>query len=526
VNRLLAVGLVALVGLGLSSGTKTMPTRPPHADEMPPAAVGAKDGYLKYTDDTALDGFAEAWFSRFPPAADGPVVVDRRHSTTQGGDRVLGLNSTAYGDMHVYGRAFEALERQGVELVEHRDVLTPGALSGTAGVFINLMSGGSMPLEGSEVATLSAYLEAGGALVLITDHTNAYLHQDMLSGLSRELGFRLPPVTNADRGRGHTLSPSSFAWVRIRPLQDHPINRGVRVGGMLTGGVIEGWDAVVGTSERSWQDAWNPEANNTGFTGELRWQEGESRGANAAVAVRSIGQGRAVVLADQNAWGAVMLGYEDNGRIWQNAWSWALDRPFETLDDDLVTVLAGPRSLCTSAAAYGFHTLQVHAARLGQLTGHREVCTAFGPRGRNVLMLPEYEGPLPTDINRGVAVLDAQSEGAQRLMQSLSVGWRPAEEPVTGPLTWRDPLPDLAGRELSGPVESNPISLVGDVEVLAVDSLDRPVVVRLNDWVLVLDASLLKNGALGRQDVRLAEHAGTVDLATRLLGWLFTPPSH
>ena len=525
-NRLVAVGVVALIGLGLSTWTRSVPTLPPHAEQTPPAAVGGKDGYLRYADDSTLDGFAEAWFGWFPPAADGPVLVDRRHSTTQGGDRVLELDTTAYTGLHVYGRAFEALEGQGVELVEHRDVITPGALSGTAGVFINLMTGSSMPLEGSEVATLSAYVEAGGALVLITDHTNAYLHQDMLGGLARELGFRLPAVTNSDRGRGHTLSPSTFAWVKIHPMQDHPINRGVRVGGILTGGVVEGWDEVLGTSERSWQDAWNPNSDSTGFTGELRWQEGEPKGPNAAVAARSIGQGRAVVLADQNAWGAVMLGYEDNGRIWQNVWAWALDRPFAYPEDDLVTVLGGPRSLCTAAAAYGFHTLQVHAARLGQLTGHREVCTATGPRGRSVLMLPEYEGPLPLEFERGVAILDTESEGAQRLMQALGLGWRPAEEPVTGPLTWRVPLADPAARGLGGPVESNPISLVGDVEVLAVDALDRPVVVRKDDWLLLLDASLVQNRALGGQEDHFSKHPGAVDLANRLLGWLFTSPSH
>ena len=520
-RRLFALGAVGVGGLIYASEATSRPAPPPLLDEVPPAAQSSHAAWLDYRNPTALEGWADAWFERFPPDPEGAVLIDRRHGYLQADDIHLGLHTTSYSYMHTYGRAMDLLRSAGVRLEQHRDLLTPGALSGRAGVFINLPAGRAPAFERSEVLTLEAFVRHGGALVLIVDHTNAYLHADVLSGMGQAFGFRLPPVTNADRGPGRTLSPSSVAWVRIRPLQEHPVTEGVQVGGILTGGVIEGLEGVIGSSQNGWQDAWNPDSDSAGFTGDLKRQPDEPGGSGAAVAVKQHGEGRLVLLGDQNAFGATMLGYEDNARIWTNAWMWALGRDVDIDEGDRVSFLAGPRSMCTSVAPMGFHTLYVQAARLGEWSGRRETCTAGSPRGSHVVMLPEFAGPIPQPA-RGVALL-APDTSSMRLLEELGLSWT-TTEPVEGPLRWE--LPDPLALGLNGPVTVAPVKLDQDLEVLAWDAADRPLVVRHEAWLLVLDGRVVGGASLGRESVPRSKNPGAHDAALRLLGWLFTPPSH
>ena len=314
-----------------------------------------------------------------------------------------------------------------------------------------------------------------------------------------------------------------MAWVKVRPQILHPVTAGVRVVGMTTGGVVEGWTGVLGGSERSWQDLWNPDANNGGFVGDLRRQDSERGGPSAMVAVREHGLGRAVIVADQNVFGSSHIGYEDNERLWSNAIGWVLQREMPLLPGAAVTTLTGPRSLCMSAAGFGFLTLQVQSSRLADHTHRPNRCTS-SPASTAVVLLPEYEGPLPSP-RRGVALIDPEGDSSRRLLLALALRAGGVGEPADGPLVWVEPFEAPFGLGLEGAVRSAPVALEGDFDVLALDALARPVVVRSGPWVLVLDAALLSNAALGRESAPRQDAPGAHDLAFRLLGWLFTEPS-
>ena len=358
--------------------------------------------------------------------------------------------------------------------------------------------------------------------MLITEHTNAYLHADMLHGLQRAFGFELPPVTNADRKRRNILGPTTVAWVRIRPLVQHPLTEGVAVAGITTGGVVQGsgWTGVMGGSEHSWMDWGDPGSDSSGFAGNLQREPDEPLGPHAVVAVKEHGEGRVVVLADQNAFGATHIGYEDNERLWSNAVAWALDRPMPLPADNPVTTLTGRRSLCTSAAAFGFHTLQVQSSRLSAWSGTPNRCTAGPDMGDRVLMLPEYAGELPQPA-RGLALVEPGRLASLRILEPLGLTWSPPGEPSTGAVQWSEPMPAPAGLGLEGTVTAAPLGLTGDFEVVATDAAGRPLVVRSGAWLLLLDAAVLSNAQMGKERASRDEAPGPYDLAFRLLGWLF-----
>lgn len=490
------------------------------------AAERGHDDFLAARLGAVTPGYAEGYLQLLPPDAEGVMLVDRRHSSTQPWDQRMSLWTHSYSQSHGYARAFAQVQRSGIEVREQWADLTPGALSGAAGLFINLPSGANAAFDSAEVVAIEAFVRHGGGLVLITDHTNAYLHGDMLEELQQALGFELPPVTNADVGRGHTLGPTTVAWVRVRPLLEHPLTRGVDVVGMTTGGVVEGWTGLMGGSERSWQDLWNPDVDNGGYVGDLKRQSSEKSGPSATVAVREHGLGRAVIVADQNVFGSSHIGYEDNEQLWSNAVGWALRRDMAALQPPAVSTLTGPRSLCSSAAGYAFLTLQVQSARLADHTGRPDRCSADQSAASSaVLLLPEYEGPVPAP-SRGVALIDPEQEGSRRLLESLGLAAGTRGEPVEGPLRWVEAIQAPFGLGMEGPLLSSPVTLQGEVHLVAEDALGRPVVVRSGPWLLVLDASLLANEAMGKYADPREQAPGAYDLAFRLLGWLFTDPSH
>ena len=78
-RRLFALGAVGVGGLIYASEATSRPAPPPLLDEVPPAAQSSHAAWLDYRNPTALEGWADAWFERFPPDPEGAVLIDRRH---------------------------------------------------------------------------------------------------------------------------------------------------------------------------------------------------------------------------------------------------------------------------------------------------------------------------------------------------------------------------------------------------------------------------------------------------------------
>ena len=211
-----------------------------------------------------------------------------------------------------------------------------------------------------------------------------------------------------------------------------------------------------------------------------------------------------------------------------------------------------PKSLCTSAANYGFRTLQVQLQRLSEHHLKPEFCTLNRPvRSKSVMILPEADH----------ADLESILDGAERALVLVDLehadhlallGLEQAQERDTlGPgssLSWQGfavqtdhKVMQEAGED---PLVSKPVALaLGDYQVLAVNDQNVPVLVSLmrgqTHVLLLLDAQLLSNHVLGgeRDDptrelsreiqdgkapgVNQAQRESGYRLAWRLSDWLF-----
>ncbi len=391
----LGAGLAVAALAAWWANTEPGPDAPRWLEDLPDYA--ADEGYDRYR-----------WWERgravrrwTPPvaASGGPLLVDTWHSRKQPADAVLAPGEYNYDRMHGLGRAFwpvrTSLPVQDVGMEFTLDA--PAVLDGASALFINLPSGDRPGFRWSEVRAIDAFVRSGGGLFLVTDHSDCYAHADMLAQLALVLGIELPAVTAVDPENG--LGPGSKTWFRATRILPHPVTGGVGTLGFTTAGSVRGLSPLVTTSATAWADRFEPtrKADSAGFTGNLELDGDESPGAVPLVAAGEVGQGRVVVVADQNALGATMIGYGDNQRLFTNAISWVTGRDITPLEAEVVTLGTG----CADKGHSGFRTLQVEVARRA-----RDACE--GPQaGPAWIALPGVEVPAH---GRGIIVSDGVTE--------------------------------------------------------------------------------------------------------------------
>lgn len=393
------LALVLALGCGAWTAwwaaTEAGPDAPRWLEKLP--AYAAEQGYGEYR--WWERGRALRRWTPPRPSADGPLLVDTWHSRKQPADSVLVPGEYRYDRMHGLGRAFWPVRRAvrvvnvGIDFA----LDAPGTLDGASALFINLPSGDQAGFRWSEVRAIDAFVRAGGGLLLVTDHSNCYAHADMLAQLAAVLGFSLPPVTAVDPDHG--LGPRAKTWFRTRQVLAHPVTEGVGLLGFVTAGAVEGLRPLVGTSRQGWADHFEPErkADSAGFTGNLERDADEPLGPVPVVAAGEVGAGRVVVIADQNALGATMIGFGDNQRLFTNAMSWVTGRDIQPLAPEVVTVGPG----CADKGDDGYRSLQVEVARRA-----RDACE--GPQaGAAWIALP---GAAVPESGRGIVVSDDVTE--------------------------------------------------------------------------------------------------------------------
>ncbi len=547
-----ALGAAVLVAVIL---LERAPSQEPLLDPIPAYAHSeGYDAFYRSQGGWAVPALQRAWPKWVPPRPEGRVVIDQRHAHKQPFDSFLKMEAYRYDEMHGLGRAFAPLRRAGFTLQPTRGRLVGSRLVGASAVFLNLPSGNGPGLTHGEAVALEAFVAAGGGLVLVTDHSNCYFHGELLQPLADGFGFRLPTVTATDKGLGNTLSPKSVTWIAVRPVADHPVTKGVEVVGLMTAGEVavapgERGQELVLTSGQGWGDAWTPyrREDSVGFTGDLKKDDGEPNRAISVVAALEHGAGRVVVIADQNALGATMIGFEDNAQLFANAMAWATGRavPVALRGPESVVTLAGDAYACGTVSLSGFRTLQIQAARLSADLGVPEFCSANRVgAARGVVLLPSakpesVEGLLAPG-RRVLVPLRAGSETHQRLAKrlGLTVGTRAQTQGQT--LRWAvapPPAPDhrifvsqKGGGSEPQSLESAPIQVSGDCPAWALDELGRPLVIHCASegaqvlWVL--DGDLLSNAALGKERDKPwkgdPQRAAAHRLALRLMGWVFS----
>jgi len=474
----------------------------PWMDPLPQWAVD--QGYNDFRDESAgwaLPGYAAWRIAQDPPRGDGPLIIDRVHSSKQPHDSHLDSDDYGYSTMFGLGRAFEPIREEGVALQEEYRALDAGALAGASAVFVNLPSGDNAPFGQHEIEALDAFVQAGGGLVVVADHTDCYFHAEQLAPLTRRLGVELPPTTACDIPP-NTLSVKTRAWLHVTDVREHPVTRQVEALGVATAAEVLGpaaWTPLFWTSPGGWSDVWDPyrKPQSAGFTGDLEQHEGEESRPVVMASAGSHGQGRVVFLGDQNMLGSALIGVEDNARLFGNAIGWAmgLDLPVPVRGPGSVTTLTGDSSLCTSWVPEGYRTFSVQLMRLGRHHLTPEFCTRVGEvESERLVVLPDAMHPkLDALVKQAeLSLIMATPELAERL--GLVLGERTEVTGVEGDLA--SPFPDHpVWSAETAPLTVRPYGYEGGEVLLSAGG--APLLVRDGDLLVVLDPALFTQQRMG-----------------------------
>lgn len=266
------------------------------------------------------------------------VLIDAYHAHTWI-DTLATPGQTNYHLLNGPARAVQSLRAMGWDCDVQLGPWTTESLSSVNLIVINLVSADRPPFLVEEIQALMAFLRQGGGAIIITDHTNCYFHNHVLGAWFHELELQLTNHMACDRPP-HTFS-STNSWINIESFSDHPVVQGLQNVGFLAGGSVDPKGAIAWTSPDGWADEGrNPpygEGTSMGFYGDNKRQPGEWNGAIPVIAAKQIGEGRVVVLGDQNCIGSLFLNYADNRRLWIQAAQWTAraNPPTEKLHESL-----------------------------------------------------------------------------------------------------------------------------------------------------------------------------------------------
>ncbi len=233
----------------------------------------------------------------------------------------------AYHRMVGLRRASRLLENRGQQ-VEELIVgpVTAEKLADVALVVVNLPSMDRPPWLVSEIAAVESYIRDGGGIIFITDHSNCYYHQYHLLPLWDRLGLTPTFETVCEADPMCMTTPSGSGWLCVRRFEDHPVTRNVHAFATQTGGRVAGDGIIAWSSDKAWADAGAVPLygeGNVGLFGDMLPTDTEEQGRQGIVLARQVGNGRVVVIADQNSVGDCVISYADNWCLWLNACQWA-----------------------------------------------------------------------------------------------------------------------------------------------------------------------------------------------------------
>ncbi len=247
------------------------------------------------------------------------ILVDNIHSQKQNPDLRLMRDNYSYQGMHGYHRLFKHLEANSYPYHQiSAGTLTDEVLSGYKILFVNLPSEDRPRFTAEEIAAVHRFVEGGGGLFVISDHSNVYYSADILNPLLVPMGITITNATALERDPNYAIGS---AWLKIRHFADHPINAGVTLASFQTGGTMETDAGTAFLSEVGFGDDWNEE-NLPSRVGNFAWDPGEPEGMLNIMAATTFGAGRVVVVGDQNIFGDEWLLVGNNFELVSNIFEW------------------------------------------------------------------------------------------------------------------------------------------------------------------------------------------------------------
>lgn len=263
-----------------------------------------------------------------PPPDDGRpwILVDLYHTTIQNPeDYRLHRDQYNYQGSYGFHRLFEHLETNDYPWRSLRtERLSAPRLDGFSILFINLVHDTRNHPEFSpeEIELIIDFVETGGSLFVISDHTNVYRHAERINPFLKPMGIEVMYHTTVDRAPEYSVSGGG--WLMSFDFADHPVTEDVEMISFKTGGPLKTEHGVAFSSERSYADFWD-ESHDAGFYGDWRQgdnQELEPSGPLTIVAAAEFGRGRVAVVGDQNIFGDGWLHFGDNFELATNIFEW------------------------------------------------------------------------------------------------------------------------------------------------------------------------------------------------------------
>jgi hypothetical protein len=228
------------------------------------------------------------------------------------------------------------MEMVGYEYVMHRHgALTDALLTSFDVLFVNVMHEAAPTFTPRERAAVHAWVQRGGALMCVCEHTNAYTSASKINPLLSPMGVTIEWTAALDVGEHCTEAPG---WIAVSHLdRTHPINADCSVLHLKSAGTVsahvsslvdaDGKHAltrgVAFLSERGWADVAGKH-NAPDFYGDGVYNKGDAHGHLAVAATSEFGRGRVYVVGDQNAYGDAWLGVADNFKHACNAMEWSV----------------------------------------------------------------------------------------------------------------------------------------------------------------------------------------------------------
>lgn len=225
--------------------------------------------------------------------------------------------------------ALEHLKEHDFRVIEFKDgILNHTDLNQSDTLLINLVSDNLPPFLIEEIYSIKNFVEKGGNLLVITDHSNCYHHSYKLAPLFSELGISLFNESALEQ-LPRTLGPGP-GWIIIDHFNKHAITRNLSCISFHTGGTVDSEGAVATLSEKGWGDLWLSKPygenalddGNRGNYGNFKRDQNERTGKLGVVLARTYGAGKIVVVGDQNIFGNLWIRYADNYKFVFNIFSW------------------------------------------------------------------------------------------------------------------------------------------------------------------------------------------------------------
>ncbi len=261
---------------------------------------------------------------------DGPwILADHYHSRKQNPeDYVLKEGEFGYQGVFGFRRIFQHLTNNGYHWGSTRELpLSRERLKGYDVLFINLVSSDRPDFSDDEVKAIIEFVDGGGGLFVIADHTNVYRHAERVNRFLIPMGIEVLYSIAVDFPPEHSIA--GLGWTLTDDFTDHPVAKDLHQISLQTGGPMQSdGGGVALTSDKSFADFWDPE-DTGGYYGNWRFDGDESvepKGPLEVVTAVNYGKGRIVVVGDQNIFGDAWTHYVDNFELAANAFEWLAKR--------------------------------------------------------------------------------------------------------------------------------------------------------------------------------------------------------